>query len=87
MEDLLRLVKPLNAAGRPKKAWYICVDCLPYRPSKKSYWKKKRATGLDYWDYWVVEWNKDYSLQCPECRYHEAMPGIIKYMEQRGGRM
>ncbi len=86
MEDLLRLVKPLNAAGRPKKAWSICVDCLQYRPTKKSYWKKKRATELDMWDGWVREWNGDYSLQCPECRYDEATPWI-KYMEEMGGRL
>ena len=76
MEDLLRLVKPLNTAGRPKKAWAICVDCLQYRPTKRSYWKKKRASGavMSIWENGVANWNDQYLLQCPECRYNEAMP-------------
>lgn len=80
MEGLLRIVNPLNKAGRPKKAWNLCVDCLQYRPTKKSYWKNNRASGLDYWEGWVVSWNVRYSLQCPECRFHEARDSI-KYHE------
>lgn len=83
MENLLKRVKPLTAAGRPKKGWQICVDCLRYRPVRMSYWKKKRRTGPITWDGWVVHWNDGYSLQCPECKYLEAMPWIT-HMEATG---
>lgn len=50
MEALLRTVKPLNKAGRgERKAWLICLDCLQFRPTRKSYWnsKKKKEKSLD----------------------------------------
>lgn len=49
MEALLRTVKPLNKAGRgERKAWLICIDCLQFRPTRKSYWnsKKKKEKSL-----------------------------------------
>src|SRR2546423_4256398 len=78
MEELLRIVRPLYA-GRPKRAWHICVDCLQYRPTRKSYWnnywKKKQASGLSatIWESMVAHWNSRSSLQCPECYYDECV--------------
>lgn len=82
VEVLLRSVRPLNKAGREKMAWHVCVDCLQYRPTRKSYWKKK-GQGKDsdgelgireeLWDGWVESWNKRYLLQCPECVYDEVV--------------
>ena len=48
VEAVLRLVKPLNKAGRQRKAWHICVDCLQYRPTRKSYWKKKKEKNVNW---------------------------------------
>ena len=45
IEDPLRLVKPLNKNGYEKRAWYICVNCLQYRPTRKGYCKEK-VSGL-----------------------------------------
>lgn len=41
MGKLLKIAQPLNARGRPRKAWHLCVDCLQYRPMRWGYWKKK----------------------------------------------
>lgn len=47
MESLLRTIKPLNKAGRrQRKAWLICIDCLQFRPTRKSYWDRKKKKSL-----------------------------------------
>ena len=47
MEALLRTVKPLNKAGRrQRKAWLICIDCLQFRPTRKSYWDRKKKKNI-----------------------------------------
>ena len=68
MEELLRRLKPLTATGRPNKTWMLCVDCLQYRPAKKSYWlQKEESWGECGISSWVHRW----SLQCPECEFSE----------------
>lgn len=76
IEDLLRRIQPRNTAGRPSKAWSICVDCLQLRPTKRSYWQKKRPSRISEsgWQKTVRAWNTHYSLQCPECYYDEVTP-------------
>ncbi len=66
---LLRRLMPLNARGRPSRAWAVCVDCLRYRPTKKSYWRAKQSVRVKTktWGGVVKSWNMKYSLQCPEC--------------------
>ncbi|KAL9103211.1 MAG: hypothetical protein Q9163_001738 [Psora crenata] len=56
MEKLLRFVRPVDARGRPKRGWSVCVDCLQYRPMRKSYWKKKRPSkwSPEAWDNIIV---------------------------------
>ena len=70
MEKLLRRIKPLMVTGRPKKAWQICIDCLQYRLTKKSHWKKLTKLS-ENWEGLVAGWNNGYLLQCPECWHHE----------------
>lgn len=41
MEKLLKIVQPLNEAGRAKMTWIVCLDCFQWRPRKKSYWTKR----------------------------------------------
>lgn len=89
METLLRLVKPVHKAAlrrrpRPRKAWMTCVDCLQFRPTRKTYWtktKKRKVWGeievqdpeFDYWTGYVRGWHSRSYLQCPECRYDEEI--------------
>ncbi|MCJ1243467.1 hypothetical protein MMC30_000664 [Trapelia coarctata] len=69
MEKFLIRIKPLNARGREKKTWAVCVDCMRYRPTRKSYWKRKRGHWVNtkHWESLLWSWNAKYSLQCPEC--------------------
>ncbi|KIX92577.1 uncharacterized protein Z520_11753 [Fonsecaea multimorphosa CBS 102226] len=97
MEKLLKVVRPLNKAGRVKKTWLNCLDCLRWRPRKKSYWTKKlqhlpfrdemRATWMPWLDEnsdnRVLRWNENYSLQCPECWYHEQVEKMLEFVRAR----
>ncbi len=69
MEDILRRIKPLNRRGQPSRAWHVCLDCVRYRPTRKSYWKKRRLEGVGdaVWKNCIDCWNNKYSLQCPDC--------------------
>jgi len=73
MEQLLRLLKPLTATGRPKQTWKLCVDCLQYRPRRKSYWEKKDYISEDVTADWAIgNWiGGGSSMQCPECKCWE----------------
>ncbi|KAH8661757.1 hypothetical protein BGZ61DRAFT_147698 [Ilyonectria robusta] len=82
MLSLLRRLAPLNARGRPKRTSALCCDCLWYRPTKKSYWKKdgERYTlvkpGIGAWEIWdnrVSTWTSRFSFQCPACWLKERM--------------
>lgn len=43
-EALLKKVRPVKRkSGRERKAWHICIDCLQYRPTRKSYWDNKKG--------------------------------------------
>ncbi|KAI9833986.1 MAG: hypothetical protein M1826_005891 [Phylliscum demangeonii] len=74
MEKLLRLVRPLTAKGRRRRAWDPCVDCLRYRPTRKSYWITKDHGKLSeaLWETWLQRWTSGYSMQCPECWFQEV---------------
>ncbi|OCK89140.1 uncharacterized protein K441DRAFT_668167 [Cenococcum geophilum 1.58] len=73
--ELLRLIEPLNARGRPKMSWAVCHDCLRYRPTKKCYWATKRRDWVitKNWQKRVNSWKVTHFLQysegCPECYY------------------
>ncbi|OCK78444.1 hypothetical protein K432DRAFT_301951 [Lepidopterella palustris CBS 459.81] len=69
IEEFLKRVEPLDAHGKPKRSWGYCVDCIRYRPTRKSYWKGKHTGWLrtKHWEMAVTCWNVGYSLQCPEC--------------------
>lgn len=82
MFSLLRRLAPLDARGRPKRTLALCCDCLWYRPTRKSYWKKdgERYTtakpGIGAWEIWdsrVSAWTSSYSFQCPACWLRERM--------------
>lgn len=91
-DQLLRVVQPLDSRGRPRRACDFCVDCLQYRPTRKSYWKKKRPPlppGLDKWTRqdWesvVAQWNAKYLRQCPESWYQERLLMTKEYDSSSG---
>ncbi|KAF1956820.1 hypothetical protein CC80DRAFT_593512 [Byssothecium circinans] len=73
-EKLLKRVRPRDKRGNPKKSWGLCVDCMQYRPTKKSYWTTKLV------DFGSSEvWNGKYSMQCPQCWREERQhnPGAV----------
>ncbi|KAF2177806.1 hypothetical protein K469DRAFT_542416, partial [Zopfia rhizophila CBS 207.26] len=69
IEELLKRVKRVDACGKPRRSWGVCVDCMQYRPTRKSYWNTKQLNWGDReaWDMAVKCWNVKYSLQCPQC--------------------
>jgi hypothetical protein len=78
MEQLLRRVKPLTTTGLPTKTRSICIDCLQYRLTKKSYWEKKAVTcNISVWRSIISGWNNGHSLQCPECCIIETKLGNL----------
>ncbi|KAF2006547.1 hypothetical protein P154DRAFT_600463 [Amniculicola lignicola CBS 123094] len=52
-----RRVKPVDAHEKPKKSWGFCVDCMRYRPTRKSYWN-----GTDTCGNWVA-WDRAVGMQ------------------------
>ncbi|KAF1994103.1 hypothetical protein P154DRAFT_502388 [Amniculicola lignicola CBS 123094] len=68
IEKLLKRVKPVDARGKSKRTWGFCIDCMRYRPTRKSYWNGKVTCGnWAAWDRAVRCWNTKFSLQCPQC--------------------
>ncbi|KAF2476663.1 uncharacterized protein BDR25DRAFT_310011 [Lindgomyces ingoldianus] len=52
LKAVLKRIKPINAAGRPKETWCLCVDWLRYRPMKKTYLAMKQVGwgNKEYYD-------------------------------------
>ncbi|KAF2787487.1 hypothetical protein K505DRAFT_329648 [Melanomma pulvis-pyrius CBS 109.77] len=73
IEGLLKRMKPVDARGKLKRSWALCIDCPQYRPTRKSYWNKKKSncSSGKSWDIMVLRWNDKRSLQCPQCWQRE----------------
>lgn len=77
---MLRRLAPLGPNGRPNRTVALCCDCLWYRPTRKSYWKKDgdkyalvepHEHAREGWDGRVSSWKSRYSFQCPACWLRE----------------